>query len=79
MDYDLNGTTVSNFSCYLADWGTSNFHLGGTPMYAGPRTFDGFNRDLFSFARLASELFLEHEGKFTKLLFLSNSVFVDTE
>ena len=63
MDYDFDGTTVSNFECYLADWGTADFHFGGTPMYAGPRTYARAYKDLFSFARLALELFLEHEGK----------------
>ena len=31
-------------------------------MYAGPRTYESNNRDLFSSARLALEFFLEHEG-----------------
>ena len=68
VDYDYNGTTVSNFRCYLADWGTANYyHPGGTPMYAGPKTFRGDGRDLFSFGRLALELFLEPQGKMNTL------------
>ena len=62
VDYDFNGATVSSFKCCLSDWGTAGLHYGGTPMYAGPRTYRRSSKDLFSFARLALELFLEPEG-----------------
>ena len=68
VDYDLNGTSVSNFKCYLADWGTSgSIYAGGTPMYAGPNTFGDGGRDLFSFGRMALEMFLEPQGKMNTL------------
>ena len=64
VDYDDQGGKISNFKCYLADWGTAGgTHLGGTPVYAGPRTYETRNKDLFSFCRLALELFLEKKGK----------------
>ena len=63
VDYDFNGDIVSNFKCYLADWGTADAYKGGTPMYAGPRTYEKYHKDLFSTARLALELFLPREGK----------------
>ena len=58
VDYDECAGVVSNFRCILADWGTSGtIHFGGTPMYAGPNTYDVANKDLFTFGRLALELF----------------------
>ena len=63
VDYDVNVgedyfETVSNFSCILADWGTAGgHHSGGTPLYAGPRTWTFEYKDIFSFSRLALELF----------------------
>ena len=58
MDYDYNGGVVSNFRCILADWGTFGVHHpGGTPIYAGPNTYETGWKDLFSFGRLALELF----------------------
>ena len=58
IDYDLNGGVVSNFSSILADWGTAGgSHNGGTPLYAGPRTYELDNKDIFSFGRLALELY----------------------
>ena len=64
VDYDVNNLEVSNFRCILGDWGSSgvNNH-GGTPFYAGPKTFELFDKDLFSFGRLILELFLEQTGK----------------
>ena len=62
VDYDYNGGLVSNFRCVLADWGTV-VHRGGTPMYAGPRTYEDNDKDVFSLGRLALELFLEPKGK----------------
>lgn len=66
VDYDLQDGKVANFSCYLSDWGTADVGLkfsysGGTPIYAGPRSFEESNKDLFSFAQLALELF-HNEG-----------------
>ena len=65
VDYDEERGKFSNFKCYLADWGTAGGdHLGGTPVYAGPRTYESNgDKDLFSFCRLALELFLEKKGK----------------
>ena len=64
VDYDLNGAVVSNFACILADWGTAgDKHFGGTPLYAGPNTYEFASKDLFSFGRLSLELFLGREGK----------------
>ena len=41
VDYDLEEGKVSNFNSTLADWGTAGaFHHGGTPLYAGPRTYE---------------------------------------
>ena len=58
VDYDEQGGVVSNFQCILADWGTAGeYHFGGTPMYAGPNTYQDNNKDLFSFGRLALEFF----------------------
>ena len=63
----------------LGDWGTAHVQLGkevglnsedkffgGTPGYAGPRCFMKYNKDIFSFCRLALELFIE--GPSQKLL-----------
>ena len=47
---------------FLGDWGSAGYP-GGTPMYAGPRTYEYSSKDLFSFGRLALELFLEPQGK----------------
>ena len=64
VDYDFSGSKVSNFKCCLADWGSAaSCYAGGTPMYAGPRTYEYRSKDLFSFGRLALELFLEPQGK----------------
>ena len=62
VDYNFKDGKVSKFECYLADWGTAGNHKGGTPMYAGPRTYKTYNKDLFSFGRLTLELFLLPEG-----------------
>ena len=68
VDYDFNEGSVSNFRCVLADWGTANYrHAGGTPMYAGPRTYEFGYKDFFSFGRLALELFLEPRGNINNL------------
>ena len=64
VDYDYKDGVVSNFKCILADFGTAGFfHKGGTPLYAGPRTYEDQAKDLFSFGRLALELFLDQKGK----------------
>ena len=58
VDYDNNGGVVSNFSSILADWGAAGpYHHGGTPLYAGPRTYEDDFKDIFTFGRLALELF----------------------
>ena len=63
VDYDLIGGVVSNFACILADWGTAGVHhCDGTPLYAGPRTYEDNFKDLFTFGRFALELFLERKG-----------------
>ena len=61
-----DGETINEetFEMVVADWGTSwvgnyqreNRFYGGTPVYAGPRTFERANKDMFSFGRLALEL-----------------------
>ena len=65
VDYEDNSGIVSNFACSLADWGTAGNagHYGGTPLYAGPRTYESDYKDIFSFGRLALELFLDRKGK----------------
>ena len=64
VDYDERGGVVSNFRCILADWGTSGYtYFGGTPVYAGPRTYNWKNKDLFSFGRLAVEFFEKGKGQ----------------
>ena len=65
VDYTENSSgNVSAFECHLADWGTAgDKHPGGTPMYAGPRSYEGEAKDLFSFGRLVLELFLLPQGK----------------
>ena len=63
---------VHGFECFLADWGTAYVYggkyFGGTPGYAGPRSFQPSNKDLFSFGRLALELFLDEAGRSQKLI-----------
>ena len=60
----------------VADWGSAwvgNYggrFFGGTPVYAGPNTFDAIDKDLFSFGRLAMELFMDKSGTESKLYFL---------
>ena len=73
VDYDEDAGVVTNFSCVLADWGTAqvwtrNHFFGGTPVYAGPHTFEPHNKDLFSFGRLALELFLSTQGLKSKTI-----------
>ena len=60
---------MTNFRCVLADWGTAKTgrggegsFFGGTPVYAGPRSFETFDKDLFSIGQLALELFLSQQG-----------------
>ena len=73
VDYDYNGGNVTKFKIVIADWGSafvgrySGVFLGGTPVYAGPRTFDSLDKDLFSFGRLAVELMMKKSGKESKL------------
>ena len=63
VDYDFTDGKVSNFQCHLADWGSAGEFHGGTPLYAGPNTFEVKSKDLFTCGRLALELFLEPKGK----------------
>ena len=58
----------------VADWGSADVgyesgeFFGGTPVYAGPRTFDNYlDKDLFSFGRLAMELFMDKSGTESQL------------
>ena len=52
----------------VADWGSAWVgsygarFFGGTPVYAGPKTFNEYDKDLFSFGRIAMELFMEKPG-----------------
>ena len=68
VDYEINGDNVTNFKMVVADWGSAwvgiygGFFFGGTPVYAGPRTFISGGKDLFSFGRLAIELFMNKTG-----------------
>ena len=66
VDYEINGDNVTNFKMVVADWGSAYIEgesfFGGTPVYAGPRTFDYADKDLFSFGRLAMELFMDKSG-----------------
>ena len=67
VDYEIRNGVVKNFNCTLSDWGTAyisgtNEFMGGTPGYAGPKSFETRNKDVFSFGRLAAELFMEKEG-----------------
>ena len=59
----------------VADWSSGvvgcrggNF-FGGTPVYAGPVTFFQNAKDLFSFGRIAMELFMVKSGTDSKLNF----------
>ena len=71
VDYEERGGVVSEFGCVLADWGTagvsSGMFYGGTPVYAGPRSFESYGKDLFSFGRLALELFIDEQGQSQKI------------
>ena len=68
VDYDYNGNNVTNFKMVVADWGSAYVghdggrFFGGTPVYAGPNTFKYNDKDLFSFGRLAMELFMNKSG-----------------
>ena len=78
VSYKDHDGQVSDFSCKLTDWGTSNLfysgdYFGGTPSYAGPRSYELFNKDLFSFGRLALDLFLREQGLVVTLYFYSNT------
>ena len=67
---------VTNFEMVVADWGSAQIgtdggrFFGGTPVYAGPGTFAGKNycwkKDLFSFGRMAMELFMDKSGTESK-------------
>ena len=53
----------------VGDWGSAlvgydgGKFFGGTPLYAGPQTFNSYaNKDLFSFGRLAMEFMVDKSG-----------------
>ena len=80
VDYDIVNGYLTNFKMVVADWGSArvDIHggvfLGGTPVYAGPKTFvDITSKDLFSFGRLAMELMMDKSGTDSK--FRNNSYF----
>ena len=63
--------TVYGFEMVIADWGsadtgTGGKFFGGTPVYAGPGTFNEWSKDLFSFGRIAMELLMEKSGTESK-------------
>ena len=68
VDYKYDGTKVIDFEMVVADWGSAHIEdggqfYGGTPVYAGPATFGPFSyKDLFSFGRMAMELFMDKSG-----------------
>ena len=72
VDYELNVDKVIDFKMVVTDWGSAivgeggNF-FGGTPVYAGPGTFNKHTKDLFSFGRLAMELFMDKSGTESKI------------
>ena len=73
VDYDYNGSQVTNFKMVVGDWGSGDVgtaggaFYGGTPVYAGPNTFYGsYDKDLFSFGRIAMELFTDKSGTESK-------------
>ena len=69
VDYDLVNENVTNFKMVVADFGNAEIGVqgrpffGGTPVYAGPHTFDTlYDKDLFAFGRLAMELLMDKSG-----------------
>ena len=56
----------------VTDWGSADVEggnfFGGTPIYAGPQTFEAFIndvnplKDIFSFGRIAIELMMDKSG-----------------
>ena len=50
----------------VSDWGTAGEeekHMGGTPMYASRLAFKfNYDKDLFSYGRIAMELFMDESG-----------------
>ena len=67
-----------DFKMVVADWGSAYVEnpsmrcgqfYGGTPVYAGPGIFNYFTKDLFSFGRMAMELFMEKSETVSKLNF----------
>lgn len=66
VDYGVGNAGVVNFEMAIGDWGTAGGdkkHYGGTPMYASKLAFRlANNKDLFTFGRLAMELYLSESG-----------------
>ena len=63
-----------DFKLVVADWGSARVGLaggeffGGTPVYAGPQTFQMYSgKDLFSFGRMAMELLMDKSGTESKI------------
>ena len=75
VDYEYDGTKVIDFEMVVADWGSAVIgedggqFFGGTPVYAGPQTYKCFDKDLFSFGRMAMELFADKAGTESKTIF----------
>ena len=73
VDYKLDGDKVIDFKMVVTDWGSGYVHenyggefFGGTPVYAGPKTFNQYDKDLFSFGRMAMELLMDKSGTESK-------------
>ena len=80
IDYDIVGNNVTKLKIVVGDWGTAKIgyiggqFCGGTPVYAGPSTFQSGTKDIFSFGRLAMELMLDKPGiesTFSSLIFFA--------
>ena len=73
VSYELVDDKVIDFEMVVADWGSANSgeggsFPGGTPVYAGPQTYKCFDKDLFSFGRMAMELFADKAGTESKTI-----------
>ena len=78
VDYVYVGDKVIDFKLVVADWGSADTQsggefFGGTPVYAGPKTFNvNSYKDLFSFGRMAMELCMDKTGTESKAEFEQN-------
>ena len=72
VSYQMVDDKVTNFEMVVADWGSAQIgtdggrFFGGTPVYAGPGTFNASYKDFFSFGRMAMELFMDKSGTESK-------------